>query len=75
VDLLYGGTADLANRSEGGSEQVVAEISFVSSPKMIAGANCHHATRRAPDHSYLACQLLGVRPGQIRKGATQVVVG
>jgi hypothetical protein len=24
---------------------------------MIAGANCHHATRRARDHPYLAHQL------------------
>jgi hypothetical protein len=40
---------DLAIRSEGGSEQVVAEISFVSSPKIIAGANYHHTARRAPN--------------------------
>jgi hypothetical protein len=40
-----------------GSEQVVAEISFLSSPKMIAGVNCHRATRRARDHPYLAHQL------------------
>jgi hypothetical protein len=30
---------DLATRSEGGSEQVAVEISFVSSSKMIAGVN------------------------------------
>jgi hypothetical protein len=37
-----------------------AEISFVSLPKMIAGANCHRATRRARDHPYLAqnCQMV-----------------
>jgi hypothetical protein len=48
---------DLASRSEGGSEQVAAKISFVSSLKMIARANCHHATRRARDRPYLARQL------------------
>jgi hypothetical protein len=48
---------ELTIRSEGDSEQVAAEISFVSSPKMIAGANCHHASRRIPDHPYLARQL------------------
>jgi hypothetical protein len=29
----------------------------MSSPKMIAGANCHHAARRARNHNYLARQL------------------
>jgi hypothetical protein len=48
---------DLAIKLEGGSEQVTAKISFLSSPKMIAGANCHRATRRARDHPYLARQL------------------
>jgi hypothetical protein len=38
---------DLANRSEGGNEQVAAEISFMASLKMIARANCHRVTRRA----------------------------
>jgi hypothetical protein len=47
----------LAIRSESGKEQVAMEISFVSSPNIIAGANCHHATRRARDHPYLARQL------------------
>jgi hypothetical protein len=45
------------------------------SPKMIARANCHHTTRRASDHPYLARNCQGVRPGQICKGATQAVVG
>jgi hypothetical protein len=40
---------NLAIRLEGGSEQIAMEISFMLSPKMIAGANCHHATRRARD--------------------------
>jgi hypothetical protein len=40
---------DLSIRSKGSGEQVAAKISFVSSPKMIAGANCHDATRRAPN--------------------------
>jgi hypothetical protein len=40
---------DVTIRLEGGSEQVAAEISFVSSLKMIIGASCHHATRKAPD--------------------------
>jgi hypothetical protein len=35
---------DLTIRSESGAEQVAAEISFMSSSKMIAGVNCHHAT-------------------------------
>jgi hypothetical protein len=35
----------------------------------------NHAARRAPDHPYLVCQLLGVRPGRIRKGVTEAVVG
>jgi hypothetical protein len=48
---------DLAIRSEGGSGQVAAEISFMSLPKMIAGANCHRATRRALDHPHLVHQL------------------
>jgi hypothetical protein len=48
---------DLAIRSEGGSEQVAVETSFMSSSKMIAGVNCHHATPRARDHPYLARQL------------------
>jgi hypothetical protein len=48
---------DLAIRSEGGDEQVATEISFMLSPKMIAGANCHHAARRARDHPYLAREL------------------
>jgi hypothetical protein len=48
---------NLAIRLEGGSEQVAAIISFVSSPKMIAGANCHHAARRTHDHPYLTRQL------------------
>jgi hypothetical protein len=48
---------DLAIRSEGGSEQIAAEISFMPSRKIIAGANYHHATRRARDHPYLARQL------------------
>jgi hypothetical protein len=49
--------ANLAVRSDGGSEQVAVEISFMSSRKIITGANCHHATQRARDHPYLACQL------------------
>jgi hypothetical protein len=40
---------NLSIRSKGSSEQVAAKISFVPSPMMIAGANCHHATRRAPN--------------------------
>jgi hypothetical protein len=48
---------DLTIKSEAGSEQVATEISFVSLPKMIAGASCHRATRRARDHPYLARQL------------------
>jgi hypothetical protein len=48
---------DRAIRSEGSSEQVATEKSFMSSPKIIAGANCHRATRRARDHPYLARQL------------------
>jgi hypothetical protein len=35
---------DLAIKLEGGREHVVAEISFVSSSKIIIGVNCHHAT-------------------------------
>jgi hypothetical protein len=46
----------LAIRSES-SELVTVEISFVSSPKRVAGVNSHHATRRAHDHPYLARQL------------------
>jgi hypothetical protein len=37
--------ADLATTSDGSNEQVVVKISFVSSPKRIAGANCNHAAR------------------------------
>jgi hypothetical protein len=48
---------DLAIRSEGGGEQVATEISFLSSLKIIAGANCHHAARRTLNHPYLAHQL------------------
>jgi hypothetical protein len=48
---------DLTIRSEGSSEQVATKISFRSSPKMVAGANCHHAARRTRDHPYLARQL------------------
>jgi hypothetical protein len=41
---LHNVDVDLAIRSEGSSEQVAVEISFMSSPKKIAGANYHHAT-------------------------------
>jgi hypothetical protein len=58
VRCLLNEDVDLAIRSEGGSEQVAAEISFMSSPKMIAETNCHHATCRAHDHPYLEHQLL-----------------
>jgi hypothetical protein len=47
----------LAIRSEGSSEQVAVEISFMSSPKKIARANYHHAARRTRDHPYLTRQL------------------
>jgi hypothetical protein len=50
--------ASLAIRTEDGSEQVATEISFMSSPKIITGANCHRVTRRARDHPYLVRQLL-----------------
>jgi hypothetical protein len=33
----------------------------------------HHAAQRIPDLPYQARQLSGVRPAQIRKGATQAV--
>jgi hypothetical protein len=48
---------NLTIRSEGGGKQVAAKISFISSPEMIAGANCHYIAQRACDHPYLACQL------------------
>jgi hypothetical protein len=48
---------DPAIRLEGDSELAAAEISFVSSPNMISGANCYHAARRVRDHPYLAWQL------------------
>jgi hypothetical protein len=54
----------LAIRSESGREQVAVKISFASLPKIIAGANYHHATRRARDHPYLARQLSDGRSGQ-----------
>jgi hypothetical protein len=41
--------SDLSIKSEGGREEVAAEKSFVLSPKMIAGTNCHHAARRGHD--------------------------
>jgi hypothetical protein len=41
--------ADPMIRSEGGSEQVAMEISFMSPPKMIGEANCHCVTQRAPN--------------------------
>jgi hypothetical protein len=52
----------LVIRSEGGSEQVAAEISFaVENPSCRRGrgrgASCHHAAQRAHDHLYLARQL------------------
>lgn len=40
----YNEDVDLAIRSVGGSEQAVAEISFVSSLKMITKVSCYHAT-------------------------------
>jgi hypothetical protein len=48
----------LVIRSVSGSEQVVVEISFISSSKVITRVNCHRATWRARDHPYLARQLL-----------------
>jgi hypothetical protein len=46
---LLSENVDLSIKSEGGREQVAAEKSFVLSPKMIAGTNCHHAARRGRD--------------------------
>jgi hypothetical protein len=49
---------DLAIRSEGGGEQVAVEMSILRVvTEEVAGANCHHAARRARDHPYLARQL------------------
>jgi hypothetical protein len=49
----------LMNDYIGGWQRAVRhkDILFVSSPKMITGANCHHATRGTRDHPYLGRQL------------------
>jgi hypothetical protein len=45
----------LATASEGGVEKVAAEISILRVvAEEVAGANCHHAARKARDHPYLA---------------------
>jgi hypothetical protein len=65
---------DLAIRSEGAGEKVIVEEVLRAVAEDDA-ESIHHAAQRAPDHPYLARQLSGVRPAQIRKGATQAVVG
>jgi hypothetical protein len=78
----------LAIRSEGGSEQVVAEISFVSSSKMITRANCHHVHEKLPNMHLPRTQPIrgldmsssrGVNPGGLfvrreRSGAKNAMV-
>jgi hypothetical protein len=65
---------DLAIRSEGGSEQVAVMKSSMSSPKMTLGLVTMLHSELPITLTWRAnCQ--GVRPGKIRKGATQAVVG
>jgi hypothetical protein len=57
---------------EGTGEKVVVEEVLRAVAEDDAGSG-HHAAQRVPDFPYLARQLSGVRPRQIRKGATQAV--
>jgi hypothetical protein len=66
-------TRHITIKSESGSEQVVVDISFMSSPKIITGAKCHHATRRAPNLPLPGALTVRGRSEQPKGGITLVV--